>query len=298
MVDLRLAYQPSRQGKSVSVIVPCYKQAHWLKECISSIRAQTHKPDEIIVAAGDYESRLAAEFLGVRTVDDGAKGLAHARNVGITASNGRYIICLDADDAIEPTYIESTLRAAGDNRLVIASTNLYEFGSGNGHWDLPRYSRQGILKQNCLTCASLFSRELWELAGGYNVALPGREDWGFWISCSRFAPVVVQIQERLLRYRMHADSMTIAHREAIPILDAAIKIAHPLDYSVKDLLDSYLVFSSMGEKQFRLLFDRYNKFPDNSKVLNFLALACQGRGDHEQAKYYWELMGPKIGPVT
>lgn len=298
MVNLKLACKPENARRSVSVIVPCYKQSIWLPEAISSIRAQTHKPDEIIVAAGDYESRLAADSLGVRTVDDGAKGLANARNVGIAAAKSKYIICLDADDALEPAYIEKTLSLAGNDRLVIVSTNLYEVGERNGYWDLPPYSRQYLLRSNCLTVPSLYSKELWEMAGGYNVSLLGREDWAFWISCSKFAPAVRHVPERLLRYRIHSTSMTVADSGIVPVIDAQIKITHPFDYSVQDILDAYTTVGNMDDKTFDYFLRRAVRFPENRRVANFWAIVSQARGDHAMAKLNWEIVGPTVGPVA
>ena len=171
----------------VSVVIPVFGEANeaFAPEAIASVRAQT-VPAEIIVV-GEEPINGADKF-----VRDYGQGVWLARNCGIDEASGTYIICLDADDKLEPTYIEKALAMADkaeDKDKVIVSSHMQEFGLRSNVWDLPVYSKDLLAEANILHCASMFSKELWALSGGYPPAI-GYEDWEFWIRLSRLDPEV------------------------------------------------------------------------------------------------------------
>lgn len=93
----------------VSVIIPCYKQAHYLGEAIESVLNQTYPHFEIIVVddgSPDNASEVAARYSRVRCVRQENQGLSAARNTGIRESTGRYLVFLDADDRLLPRALE------------------------------------------------------------------------------------------------------------------------------------------------------------------------------------------------
>ena len=69
-----------------SCVVPCFNQAQYLAECIESVLAQTLKPHEIIVVndgSKDDTRYVAAQYAGVKYIEQVNKGLASARNTGL-----------------------------------------------------------------------------------------------------------------------------------------------------------------------------------------------------------------------
>src|SRR4051812_15947600 len=105
-----------RPAPLVSVIVPCFGQAHYLPEAVGSVLAQTFTDWEcIIVDDGSPDdtaavaARLAAGDDRIKIVRQENRGLPGARNAGIRAARGRYILPLDADDRLEPTMLEKTV---------------------------------------------------------------------------------------------------------------------------------------------------------------------------------------------
>src|ERR687890_1245755 len=93
----------------VSVVIPCYNQAHFLGEAIESVLAQSYKDFEIIVVddgSPDNTSEVAARYPGVRCVRQENQGLAGARNTGIRESKGEYLVFLDADDRLLAEALE------------------------------------------------------------------------------------------------------------------------------------------------------------------------------------------------
>jgi hypothetical protein len=84
----------------VSVIIPCYNQAHYLGDALASVAAQTHGQHEVIVVddgSTDNTVEVAARYPGVRYVRQDNAGLAAARNTGIQHSTGDRLVFLDAD---------------------------------------------------------------------------------------------------------------------------------------------------------------------------------------------------------
>jgi glycosyltransferase involved in cell wall biosynthesis len=196
----------------ISVIVPCYKYAHYLEECITSIRGQTYPIHEIIVVSdGSPDNTVeVCEKLGVRCIEKKNGGLSSARNAGIRESTGEYIMCLDADDKLVPAAIEEHALLLGDKK--IAQCGLMEFGDRyviNIPTIKPKLAK--ILLGNTIFCNALFPRQAWIDVGGYDeneIMRLGYEDWEFWIRCLA-AGYEVDVSDFIaLRYRVHDGQMT------------------------------------------------------------------------------------------
>ena len=100
----------------VSVVVPCYMQAHFLDETLESVLNQTYSNWEcIIVNDGslDDTKEIAEKWLKTDTrfnyVYKENGGLSSARNLGIKKSNGNYILPLDSDDILHKDYLKTLL---------------------------------------------------------------------------------------------------------------------------------------------------------------------------------------------
>ena len=89
---------------AVSVIIPCYGQAHFLGEAIESVLGQTHPAEVVVVDDGspDNTAEVAARYPGIRCVRQDNRGLGGARNAGFAVSKGDYVMFLDADDRLLP----------------------------------------------------------------------------------------------------------------------------------------------------------------------------------------------------
>ncbi len=82
-----------KEGNSplVTVVIPCYNQAHFLGEAIESVLSQSYPNFEVIVVddgSTDNTSEVASRYEGVRLVRQENRGLAGARNTGIGHSRG------------------------------------------------------------------------------------------------------------------------------------------------------------------------------------------------------------------
>ena len=190
--------------KKCSIIIPAYNYNQYLDECIQSCLAQT-VPCEIIVV-DDCSTDTAFEVVRkypvfyVRHFQN--FGLPVARNTGIGMSRGQRILCLDADDTIEPTMVEKCLDVEG-----VAVVGVHNFGDpGTEAKVLPYHdlSLEAFKEQNRITCASMFDKDHWYLAGGFDESMKeGREDWDFWLSLLENGVKFNAINECLFNYRIH-----------------------------------------------------------------------------------------------
>jgi len=87
----------------VSVVIPCYNQAHFLGETIESVLSQSYPRVEVIVVddgSTDNANEVAASYDGVKYLRQENSGVATARNVGLKLSRGEFIVFLDGDDRL------------------------------------------------------------------------------------------------------------------------------------------------------------------------------------------------------
>ncbi len=206
-------------NKKVSVIIPCYNQAQWLSDAIQSVLSQTYNDIEVIVVndgSKDNTTEIARKFPEVKLIEQENKGLSGARNSGIKASTGGWIITLDADDKIHETFIEKTIGKAD-----IVSTYLKTFGDNEVIWRTPSLNpkHEDFARQNQINCCSIFKKSIWEEIGGFDENMKlGFEDWEFWYRATKVGYNVLVIPEILFFYRKHGESMVsnaIKNKEAI-----------------------------------------------------------------------------------
>lgn len=200
----------------VSVIMPCFNDGLYIKEAIESVLAQTYPFIELIIVDDGSTDILTQQVLsdieksGVTVLRTNHIGPAAARNRGISASTGHYILPLDSDDKIEPTYLEKAVSILQDNPAVgVVYCQAEFFGEKKGRWELPDYSLSGMLTDNIVFVTSVFYRQDWEQVGGFcEDLIYGLEDYDFWLSLLELGRKIYQIPEVLFRYRIKPVSRT------------------------------------------------------------------------------------------
>jgi glycosyltransferase involved in cell wall biosynthesis len=206
----------------VSVVIPCFNLAEYLDEAIDSVLAQTFQDFEILVVddgSNDPYTKNKLSVLNnprVRVFRSENQGLAGARNLAIASAQGQYILPLDADDRLSPTFLQKTV-AVLDTRadVGIAYSEVEWFGEKSGKWDVPPYRFPDILLDNVIVASALFRRSDWELVGGYSSEFRSRwEDYDFWLSLIERGRVPYRIPEVLFYYRQRSGSMT---QRALPM---------------------------------------------------------------------------------
>ena len=189
----------------VSVVIPCYNQAHLLPEAIESALSQTEPPIEVIVVDDGSKPRvkIPARYKGrVKLIRQTNRGVSAARNTGVAAAKGPNIVCLDADDKLRPRFIA---RLSGLSDLV--SCDLETFGARTVKWCPPMSDPilGDFIRQNQLISGSVFTKAIWEKVGGYDEDMrDGLEDWDFWTRCVHAGARAHVRHETLFDYREYS----------------------------------------------------------------------------------------------
>ena len=199
----------------LSIIIPCYNDGQYLLEAVNSAKAQTYCPLEIIVV-DDYSNdpstvKLLAELDGVIVLHNkGVKGVSSARNTGIAHAAGEYILPLDADDKIDPTYAEKAVNALKkDQTLGTCYCLARHFGLKRGRWLLPHFSCDNLLFDNMIFVSAVFRKKDWQRLGGFDEnIIRGMEDYAFWLKLAYSGKKVLCLPEYLFFYRVRAGSRT------------------------------------------------------------------------------------------
>lgn len=227
--------------EKVSIVIPCYNQAQFLSDAIMSALNQTYQTIQVIVVNDGstdettkviqyFQQRKSSSPAELIVVNQENKGLSAARNAGIKASNGKFIVCLDADDKLSSNYVELTSKWLEIYDIVCTGTN--EFGSRIRRWKTPlievRY--RDLLIKNRLNYAAIYKKEIWEKIGGYDENMKkGFEDWNFWLNAAKQGYKIRVLTDFLFYYRKHNKSMfseALKNKEEILTY---MKLIHPIE---------------------------------------------------------------------
>ncbi|HPZ09423.1 MAG TPA: glycosyltransferase [Candidatus Eremiobacteraeota bacterium] len=227
----------------VSVIIPCYNYGKYLEEAIDSVLNQTFQNFEIIVVDDGSSDPETIEILNklnkpkTRLIRQKNQKLPSARNNGIKRATGKYICCLDADDKLKPTYLEKCILRLERENTDLCTSLQENFGDSTSTLDPGVFSIENLMNNNCATVSSIFKKEIWKKAGGYNKHMvQGYEDWDFWIKIAKLGARASKIEEPLFLYRKHGKTMIDTAEKNHEILYEQIKNNHrDIFYSDKGL---------------------------------------------------------------
>jgi len=218
----------------VSIVIPCYNPGEWLLDAVASARAQTYPQIEILLVDDGTDQ---AEGLGYirsaatradRFLEQANLGLPAARNAGMRAAGGRFVLPLDADDLLDPRYVAEAVAAISAPDPAFVYSDCRVFGERQYIDALPEYNLYSLLDRNFLTYAALIRKDDWELAGGYDESMRlGYEDWEFWLRLGAANRFGRRLPQPLFRYRKRNGSLydvALAHHAEIV---AYIEGKHP-----------------------------------------------------------------------
>jgi len=193
-----------------SVVTPVYNAGPRLDEAVACVARQTFTGwEHVIVDDGstDLPTRRALDRAaaqpGVVVHRTENRGPAAARNVAIEHARGAYVLPLDADDTLAPTFLARTCAALdGSPEVGVVHTWVGLVGGHTGTWRTGPFAIPALLARCTLHVSALYRRELWVNAGGYDPAFQERgEDWDFWIRLAAAGAIAREVPEALAFYR-------------------------------------------------------------------------------------------------
>ena len=188
---------PSAGTPMVSVVIPVYNTANYLRQCLDSVANQTLRDIEIICVddgSKDGSAEIAGEYAAADSrfsvIRQPHAGVGAARNKGLSVARGEYVYFLDSDDWVESEALERLLDIARLERLdlVLCAVEAFVDDSGGNQdsveavrlasmtrYDMPAdlvnmcmsgaemaLALQGRRAYNALVCARLIKREILE----------------------------------------------------------------------------------------------------------------------------------------
>ena len=203
----------------VSIIIPAYNAARYIKEAVDSALAQTYPSVEVVViddGSTDDTKRILEPYIGagkIKYVYQTNKGLAGARNTGIKNSSGEFIAFLDADDLFLPEKVAAQARVLEENRgYGVCYSDLTHFTDTNPPtFFRHRYSyssgnvfRELLKKQFINPLTVMARRSLFDEYGCFDEALRRSEDWDLWLRWAHAGVRFYYLPKVLAQYRIRS----------------------------------------------------------------------------------------------
>lgn len=200
--------------KMVSVIMPCYNQGIYIQEAIDSVLAQSYTNLEIVIVndgstdEATIKKLLQLQVEGFNIINITNSGVSAARNIGIAAAKGEFILPLDADDRIATEYIDEAIKIIIEKPEVkLVYCDCEYFGTKTGLSTVNPFSMEGMLSENLIFNAALIRRGDFIQYGGYDEAfLDGWEDWEFWLRFIQSNEQVYKLPNTYFYYRIKNES--------------------------------------------------------------------------------------------
>ncbi|MFV2029941.1 MULTISPECIES: glycosyltransferase family 2 protein [Neisseria] len=203
----------------VSVIIPCFNVEQYLPETLESLFAQTYKNFEVIAiddGSTDGTLRLLEHYAennaNLKVLSQENAYCAVARQNAIAYAKGKYLVCLDSDDKLDPSYIEKCVAVAeSNNDVAIVYSNAVLFDNENKPWYLPEFDTVGFLLKNCIYVTALIRKSVFDKVGGFDTSLTMYEDWDLFISIIKNNGKVFKINEYLFFYRKRKNKTSVSN---------------------------------------------------------------------------------------
>lgn len=212
----------------VSVIIPAYNSARFLKEAIGSVFAQTYGDYEIIViddGSTDNTKEVLAPYLGrIKYIYQQNQGASSARNTGIRHSQSEYIAFLDADDIWLPEMLRIQVDYLNHNQKIALIYSLALWIDVNGKplnkknrlkRSLPAGDVFNILyvRNFIITPSSVMIRKrILDIVGSFDESLTHAEDHELWLRIAREFKVF-GIAKYLCKHRDTPQSLSKRNKE-------------------------------------------------------------------------------------
>jgi glycosyltransferase involved in cell wall biosynthesis len=207
------------ESRLISVIIPCYNQGHFLAEAIGSALDQSYANLEIIVVddgSTDDTAEVAGRYSQVQCIKQENRGLAEARNRGLEASRGEYLVFLDADDRLAAGALRVGADALdshpecafvyGNVRLIDASGSLLLYPPSV---KIEQDHYLELLRHNHIWSpgAVMYRRSLFDTIGLFNPRVNASADYDLHLRIAKSFPIFCH-GEVVLEYRKHGSNMS------------------------------------------------------------------------------------------
>lgn len=204
----------------VSILMPVYKTAPYLKEAMDSMLSQTFKDFELIVL-NDCSPDNADEILDtyddpriVRFKGETNMGLSNVLNTGMDMARGQYIARMDSDDISLPDRLEVQVKYMEEHPDIdLCSCGMKMFGAKDDVWirdaDPEKVKVTALFFSPILHASSIWRKESFDKHGlRFRQEMVPAEDYDMWCRALSKGLKLVNLPNVLYRYRIHPSQAT------------------------------------------------------------------------------------------
>ena len=236
----------------VSVVVPAHEAAETLPKALDSLLAQRYEEWEAIVVddgSSDATASIAESYAArdhrLRVVRRAQGGASAARNTGIAAGRGEWLLLLDADDWLLPHTLERLVEIVGSVPEADAAFGLATRVGPSGEPVVSEFGgRDNLFRTVGRTCpfaihSGVVRRSLVDRVGGFDLGLRTCGDWDLWQRVIRTGARIERVDEVVAAYRLRPQSLSLAARQVLQDGLEVIRRAHAPDPRVPDPAPQY-----------------------------------------------------------
>lgn len=253
----------------VSVIVPIYNSSLFLERCIDSIIAQTSKDWELILVDDGSTDNSAEKCRDYANADSRIKyifkengGVSSARNAGLDAARGEFVMFVDSDDAIAPNTLERVLCKQAEHNFDCVvwgcdqNGHIWAPGTDEEYEDISDFNKNFIRHLNtellCPCWNKLFKREL--INPRFNESISHAEDFIFCLDYLKRCHNIAFIKDPLYLYDVYVSGSSTHHFKESNLTALEMMQHSVLDYiKQKEEYRLYAKYVRDLTFQFRLL---------------------------------------------
>lgn len=205
---------------TVSVLMPVYNTAQYLKEAMDSMLAQTFSDFELIVlndCSPDNAEEILDSYIDSRIVryrGEKNRGLANVLNVGMDMARGKYIARMDSDDISSPTRLETQVKYLEEHPEVdLCSCGMQLFGAKEGIWtrtsDPEKVKIEALFFSPILHASSVWRKESFDKYQlRFRQEMVPAEDYDLWCRGLAKGIKMVNLPQSLYLYRIRPNQAT------------------------------------------------------------------------------------------
>jgi glycosyltransferase involved in cell wall biosynthesis len=263
----------------VSVIIPTFNRAAFLKEAIDSVLSQSYQDFELIVVddgSTDLTQDVIREYPELTYIHQGNQGVSAARNRGLQVATGEYVAFLDSDDlwVKEKLQVQMTWMEANPDSIACYTDEIW-IRRGKRVNPMKKHQKySGWIFDKCLPLciispsSILMHRALFQKVGLFDENLPVCEDYDLWLRIAKDYPIHFIPMSLIIKRGGHPDQLSHKSwgndRFRVKALEKLIKSGRLTDTQREMVL---------GELK---------------RKCEILAKGCMKRGKTEEADGYYE----------
>lgn len=246
----------------VSIVLPTYNGAKYIRQSIDSCLNQTYKNIELIIVddgSTDETAEIIKSYQDKRIKylkHEKNKGLPHALNTGFANATGEYLTWTSDDNYYAEEAVGKMLSFLRDKNCSFVYCDFYRFKDDNpSDLSIVRLPDATALENgNHIGACFLYSRNVMEIVGDYDPITELAEDYDYWIRISKKFSIC-HLDESFYFFRVHKKSLYVSKYYEVKVVDFLVR----LDNGILDINQvTNLFIDLIAQKRGR--FFKLNKF--------------------------------------